>query len=91
MCPHICPRHTLLLCLTPPLSLTPLCRCVCPLLWKGQWQVLPTLPGLTHLQLVHCRDLMHLREVLQVRGFKLGFAATVLQLYHKLCRHCHAI
>ncbi|GFH10818.1 uncharacterized protein HaLaN_06204 [Haematococcus lacustris] len=40
--------------------------CVCPVLWKGQWQVLPTLLGLTHLQLVHCRDLSHLREVLRV-------------------------
>ena len=28
---------------------------VCPVLWKGQWQVLPTLPGLTRLCLVHCR------------------------------------
>ncbi len=28
---------------------------VCPVLWKGQWQVLPTLPGLRRLVLVHCR------------------------------------
>lgn len=42
--------------------------CVCPVLWKGQWQVLPTLPGLTRLVLVHCRDLRHLREVLRVVG-----------------------
>lgn len=40
--------------------------CVCPVLWKGQWQVLPTLEGLTTLQLVHCRDISHLREVLLV-------------------------
>lgn len=39
---------------------------MCPVLWKGQWQVLPTLEGLTTLQLVHCRDLVHLREVLLV-------------------------
>jgi len=41
--------------------------CVCPVLWKGQWQVLPTLTGLRRLVLVHCKDLSHLREVLQVR------------------------
>jgi len=40
--------------------------CVCPVLWKGQWQVLPILPGLRRLVLVHCKDLGHLREVLQV-------------------------
>ena len=28
---------------------------VCPVLWKGQWQVLPTLPGLRKLCLVHCK------------------------------------
>lgn len=28
---------------------------LCPVLWKGQWQVLPTLPGLRRLCLVHCR------------------------------------
>ena len=36
---------------------------VCPVLWKGQWQVLPTLPGLKRLVLVHCREMSHLREV----------------------------
>ncbi len=28
---------------------------LCPVLWKGQWQVLPTLKGLRCLSLVHCR------------------------------------
>ncbi|KAG1680121.1 hypothetical protein FOA52_000234 [Chlamydomonas sp. UWO 241] len=41
---------------------------VCPVLWKGQWQVLPTLPGLRRLSLVHCKDLGHLHEVLKVVG-----------------------
>ena len=45
---------------------------MCPVLWKGQWQVLPTLPGLTKLVLVHCRDLNHLREVLQVSSVSFG-------------------
>lgn len=36
----------------------------CPLLSA---QVLPTLPGLRRLSLVHCKDLVHLREVLKVR------------------------
>ncbi|KAJ9533566.1 hypothetical protein QJQ45_026630 [Haematococcus lacustris] len=57
--------------------------CVCPVLWKGQWQVLPTLLGLTHLQLVHCRDLSHLREVLRVVGQMP--ALTHLELHAASC------